>query len=281
MGAIEKSTDAYYKNGTLHPICEDYVLHGTEPVPYVILADGCSSSENTEFGARVLAFQARKYLHVWESTLGMLTEDHMARYIIHGAENFVQSLGLDRSCLDATLLVAYLSPVDNFFYVRVFGDGNFVVKQDDMITWYNIQYISNAPYYLSYWLDPMRQKTYSVQFLGEKRLEYTVLKDGEVASRDHKFEGAMAPSEFSFFRGERESGIYLMSDGVESFNNSVSGDPIDPLLIVNSLTKFKSHRGEFIKRRAKRAGKSWLANDLVHYDDLSIGGIHIIEGESA
>ena len=54
--------DAYYTIGRLHLFCEDYALHGWEPVPHLILADGCSAAPDSDLGARLLALNARHFL---------------------------------------------------------------------------------------------------------------------------------------------------------------------------------------------------------------------------
>ena len=42
--------------------CEDYVLHGYKPVPYLIVCDGCGSSHRSALGSRLLAHSALKTL---------------------------------------------------------------------------------------------------------------------------------------------------------------------------------------------------------------------------
>ena len=54
--------DTFSKIGKTHKICEDYILSGTKPFPYIIISDGCSSSEGTDMGARLLCFLAQQYI---------------------------------------------------------------------------------------------------------------------------------------------------------------------------------------------------------------------------
>ena len=56
--------DSYFTNGKVNKVCQDYVIHGETPVPYVILCDGCSSSKFTDVGARILAHSAKEALNV-------------------------------------------------------------------------------------------------------------------------------------------------------------------------------------------------------------------------
>lgn len=52
--------NAYYQIGKDHKVCEDYALCGTEPFPYAILSDGCSSVNDSDIGSRILVSMAKK-----------------------------------------------------------------------------------------------------------------------------------------------------------------------------------------------------------------------------
>ena len=54
--------DSFLKIGHSHEQCQDYILTGTDPCPYIILADGCSGAEDSDIGARLLCHTALKYL---------------------------------------------------------------------------------------------------------------------------------------------------------------------------------------------------------------------------
>jgi len=143
--------DTYIKGGASHTICEDYILSGMLPRPYIIISDGCSSSDNTETGARILSHLAKQYLNYRADYLDDIEKNEMGNWIAHNAEMVARQLGLPTSCLDATLIVA----IKEEFQIRVifFGDG-FVygisrdLKMDTLLD--EIKYTNNAPYYLSY-----------------------------------------------------------------------------------------------------------------------------------
>jgi len=44
-------TDHYRTGKSRHKSCEDYTLSGSDPMPYLIVCDGCSSSPQTDIGA--------------------------------------------------------------------------------------------------------------------------------------------------------------------------------------------------------------------------------------
>ena len=57
------NTDCYYEIGHSHIFCEDYALAGiVNNIGYAIVSDGCSSSDNVDVGARVLAHIAKVFL---------------------------------------------------------------------------------------------------------------------------------------------------------------------------------------------------------------------------
>ena len=58
------NVDSFLKKGKQHFICEDYIINSDDrdTMPYIILSDGCSSSENTDIGSRVLVRSALNIL---------------------------------------------------------------------------------------------------------------------------------------------------------------------------------------------------------------------------
>jgi hypothetical protein len=273
------SADSYFKNGTLHPICEDYTLHGTSPFPYAVLCDGCSSADNSEFGARLIAFQACKFLFDWSVPFYQPIPLDVATNIAHGAYSIATQNLLDDTCLDATLLMAHARTKDQID-IMAFGDGNIVTQVDDQITWTNIQYKSNAPYYISYLLDPNRAEAYTKKFNQAKNVtrHYFLKEDpfepGIVTKSDHHY---LEPVHIPLQRGKHTTAVYLMSDGVESFSFQDTADKISAWPIIETMLDFKNYRGEFIKRRMNKTVKKWQKGSVTHFDDLSISGFYIKE----
>ena len=95
------NADHHFWMGKTHNVCEDYAMSGTSGgVSYAIVSDGCSSSPDTDFGARILARAALKHIYqAWSL-------EKYSDSVINTARSGALSLGLPQRALDATLLVA-------------------------------------------------------------------------------------------------------------------------------------------------------------------------------
>lgn len=80
--------DSFLRTATIKEICQDYILSGTDPFPYVIISDGCSSSKKSDVGARLLCYIARKYILTFspEKLLKTINPDEIKSWIIVNAE---------------------------------------------------------------------------------------------------------------------------------------------------------------------------------------------------
>jgi hypothetical protein len=148
------NTDTFIEIGKQHKICEDYIISGVKPVPFIILSDGCSSSKNTEMGARILCYLAKQYLDYRKNKLYNLNYKKMGNWIIHNAEMSARQLGLDTTSLDATLIVSFL--IEDMLSIYIYGDGCIVLRNDMDTVIKTIEFSDNAPYYLSYLVDDYR-----------------------------------------------------------------------------------------------------------------------------
>ncbi len=263
------SVDHFSKMGSSHKICEDYIISENNyiPVPYVILSDGCSSSQNTDIGARILTHLTKQYLLSQSSFFNLNSQD-MSNWIIYNAENIVKTMGLNKSCLDATLIISYI--VNDDVYVYMYGDGFLItIDLNNEIRFSKISYKNSAPYYLSYQINSYRNELYK-KSNPKKRLtnKYTCY--------------TWLPYENPFLKKlkcEDFKGIFIASDGLDSFINK-DGEKQNIEKIMKEITSFKNTNGEFIKRRM--GSKKGVINNLkekefTHYDDISIGGFFFRE----
>lgn len=251
--------DNYLEIGEDHRVCEDYILSGTDPFPYIILSDGCSSSDMVEFGARILCHSAYKFLKSLPTDI-LINEKFLGSMIINNAKNVIDLLGISYESLDATLIIAFI--IDNQLYVHFFGDGFYFEKNKNMNEniLLQINYTSNAPYYLSYSLNKKRLETFKIEF-NESCLEVNTI------GVDESYKYNML-KHYSFFKNINDIEYFgICSDGLGSFSNN-----IEIINILKNFTSFKNHEGEFLKRRVKRSIKD---NNLKHFDDLSIGVMKI------
>jgi len=262
-------TDVFSEIGTQHKICEDYIISGMLPYPYIILADGCSSSSNTEMGSRILCHLAKQYLRYRVDDLHDLDYKTMGRWIIHNAEMTARQLGLNLTCLDATLIIAYV--IDGLIKVYMYGDGAIFIKGGDVINSIKVDFSGNAPYYLSYLIDDYRNELY-YEAKHDMIIDRTLKGTPETYAYDYKLE-------FEFYIKDIDC-LMLASDGIYTF---ITKPPevyriIPAEDILPDFMTFKTTKGEYLKRRLNKALKELNKNHINHYDDLSVGSFMSVEG---
>ena len=304
--------DHHFWIGKTHKVCEDYALSGVKEdgvsgdVTYAIVSDGCSSSPNTDIGARILARAATENLFKAHRGLEVFSEAVMAK-----ADSQRLSLGLERSALDATLLVAVnwdgrrrasvfgrsVSEVHQRTDIFMMGDGVICIKAKDHREVIRAEYPLNMPYYPSYLLNEANKSLFNknlYEFVDNRghniytaNFEGTSMKGTITSDISSK---VLHPSREDFpwlhKRYDNKLGddyleyVALMSDGVESFQRTVQSDTsitsesIHYTEIVDELLGFKKTNGEFVKRRAGRAMKTYAKEGVFHNDDVSIAVLH-------
>jgi len=265
-------TDSIFNIGKSHSVCEDYAFHGDN---CIIVSDGCSSSKHTDIGSRLLCITAHRILKTFKNE--PLSYYAFGNKVSNCVAEQLLLLDLPISSMDATLLVSFVN--DGIVYVYIYGDGYYQIKfKDDSIQFGTFNYNGNAPYYLSYWLDPQRHNDYIKQF-GES-VEYVIgMYSGEnyesisnnININQHKETSLITPISINDIEY-----IILMSDGVESFQNYSVHPPIaiDTNEVLKEMTNFKNNKGEFVTRRIKSALKKFKKDGIEHYDDFSVAGIY-------
>jgi len=260
------NADTFLEIGDSHRVCEDYIIAGDNPVPFIILSDGCSSSNNTEMGARILCHLAKQYLRYRGDNLYDLDYNKMGNWVIHNAELTARQLGLTVSCLDATLIVSY--ELDGIVTVFMYGDGVVVSKSSNGAIQVDfIEFTNNAPYYLSYLIDEFRDEIYHAN-KNSKSLHET-FESGDTKYQEIAYDTKVV-LQYSL---TAHPNIFISSDGLQSFikKDPSLRDAIPLHDVLEPFMAFKNVKGEFLKRRMKRALKDLKNNGIVHYDDLSIG----------
>jgi serine/threonine protein phosphatase PrpC len=259
--------------GSQHNICEDYIIQGNDPVPYIILADGCSTSENTEMGARILCHIAKQYLKYQSETSLSIDYHKMGQWVIHNAEMTARQLGLKKRCLDATLIIAFI--YNNEARVYMYGDGVVASQKDGVITTLITSYTKNAPYYLSYLIDEGRKNAYHDMQIDKVE---TAFVDGKF-KKEEKYAYDYGTSQFLPNFDERCDTLFICSDGILSF---IVENPAERRLIevhdfIPDFMAFKNFKGEYLKRRLNKALKKLDRDGITHFDDLSIGSFIVKE----
>lgn len=270
------NADAFFTIGKAHKVCQDYARAGiAQGNPYAILADGCSSSPDTDIGARIMVQVAESCIlqdkAVWSTWAQART--------VSAAE----SMGVPLESLDATLLTARWTPLFNSFLVDVAGDGVVAARKRDGSGFdlYIFEYPSGAPYYLSYSLNPSRDARYLQEF-GGSMISRRYGEDGTVPeiihARDSRPSFLVSPANHDL--------LLLMSDGVQSFQKMVGTETslvpekVPVRNVVTRLLDVKATRGEFIVRRCQRfLGRFCARNGWFHTDDFSVAAIWMGDSE--
>jgi len=292
------NVDSFLKIGHSHTMCQDYVLASVEPFPYIILADGCSSANNSDIGARLLCHAALANLMQNVDRLDELGYYALGYTTIQDAnfalEKFFPSLSVE--CLDATLIVAY--KYKGIYRIFMYGDGCvFFISRDGNINYDVANYVPNAPYYLRYWIK------------GKEQYESNNIKMHYVSQRSNLIDN-MFDADIPFqidIPEEQIKTLIVASDGIESLMfkeeetyktkylnlyNTVKHFKMRPesinltfdestlipvvkeinlLDVCKEITDFKLIKGPFLSRRVKKVLKEYAKGGFVNDDDISIG----------
>ncbi len=257
------NVDSHYVIGQSHLNNEDYAISNVAPFPHMILADGCSSSAHSDIGARMLVMAAREYLLNDARTSSPTNPEHLAVFAALKAEAATRVVGAPTTSIDATLAVAFIR--DDNAYVYLFGDGSVFVRkttgEEQLVT---VDYSHNAPYYPSYRADSARDAEYKARSGNAVKV---VTVQGE-----RKQEPLLSPTVFTF-PVERLSLLMITSDGLSSFIDTQSARSIEASTITSELTRMRNTNGAFMKRKLKRALKTWSRDGIHNSDDLSVGAM--------
>jgi len=285
------NTDSAYIIGTTHAVCQDYAVAGNSlqpqqigdanspTAPYLILSDGCSSSADTDIGARLLAKAAEQIL---VGPLKPLAHEvaAMHRESARRALIWAKLAGLQPQAVDATLLTAHLS--EDALILGCSGDGVIVLQSwAGAVDVYVMSYPSGYPVYPGYSHQPER---------------LLILKDDHRVSKDvRRFHSASVAeplqleettssvllTEVFTVKASDYKYAVLLSDGIHSFfttqqtetSKRVESIPMEDIL--NDFISFKNMHGAFVGRRLKSFLKSCQARGWQHRDDLAIGALHL------
>lgn len=256
--------DSIFKIGKAHSVCQDYASHLSLSDDMIAVSDGCSSSQNTDFGSRILI--KRSQCDDW----------WLKKYPLKFMErctNAAASLFLEDTCLDATLLLAVIE--DNKLQVKFYGDGVFSYQlKDNTIKIVQIEFANNAPYYLSYTLSTVRQRNYLEIFGGQKTItEYTV-QDGLIINTEVKVVAYNECNEYEFDVSDLKS-FFLFSDGVETFHQVIKTETskftkdiptVDSVLEIMNCPTF----GPFLEKKYTKMSEQYAKQGIFHSDDLSV-----------
>lgn len=263
------NTDCFFSIGSTHKVCQDYALADSS-VPYVIICDGCSSANHSDFGARLLAVAAAQHIRN-----GHLQETWFFHSVLSQSNTIAKTLGIPGESLSATLMIA--SIIDDVFVFRGMGDGMVAVRNRHTgeLEMHEIIFPSGAPYYLRYELSRTDKDEYIQSFGAE--LEYTITYEGVPGTIVHTRD-ALVPTELRFPFHDYDL-LALSSDGVRSFmSKDVTDTGIQNHIvyggnIIKDVLSFRGYQGEYVQRRCRKAFFEFGKNGWNNTDDFSLAVI--------
>jgi hypothetical protein len=274
---IEMKTDTFIEIGSQHKICEDYMISGDN---YIILADGCSSSENSEMGARFLCYMAKRFLSDHrERKFNESFATGLGDWVIYNSETLIRQLGLRKTCLDATLVVAYLK--DNFVNIIMYGDGH-IILQPEIESKYEIisvDYKSGSksmPYYLRYIIDSQGRTMYHKAKV-TKTISIDTIDQYSGVHHPISWELAYDIPLINSYPIDDYKSISICSDGFGTFLTPEPDETGNKIIKVENMVpaifEFRNSTGVFLKRQMNLLQRRLRKADtpMEHFDDLSIG----------
>lgn len=262
-------SDYFFTIGRTHLVCEDYSLRRLTPVPLLVVCDGCSASEHSDLGARLLALATQ---HFFQQHVTNTRPDYhvLGQQVIQQAANIASQLSTSTEVLDATLMVCFL--MDAHIYVYVYGDGVILARNSaGQIHWQEIEFSHNAPYYLSYWLSEERRAEYARY--SSKPLSLADSATGQTTILPYD-----SPLIFSFPLDDYAT-VAIASDGIKQFYRITPGEMLAIPDVAENILNFKSLEGEFVKRRVLRALQNYAQEGVLPADDLSLAVFAWQEGK--
>ena len=273
--------DSIFVKGYSHPVCQDYAKHGCtdDGVHYAIISDGCSSSENTDIGARVLTLEAERIIHILGVNAIAEPPRKLCNYIVENALEAIHKYKLSVHCLDATLGIVMM--IKNIKAIAIlYGDGGIFVKNKVIPSdVFNVEFKDNYPMYPVY----IKNKNLLLPETNEKVLTICDLNSSEVrVTRNYSSEESINHPYFDIIRTQDKDDVVddynemefigVFSDGVCSFQKNTQS--VSSVEVVKNLTSYKQFKGSFAQRRVNAFLKECKKNETDHYDDLSIGVIY-------
>jgi serine/threonine protein phosphatase PrpC len=252
--------DYYYTIGVTHHVCEDYATQGDTPTPFIVLSDGCSGSENSDVGARILTLTT-KYI-IENASPWPLDYLSFGQRLISKALGIAEQLQLPSGALDATVMLAFLH--QDSIMVYVYGDGCLLFKDHaGNLGTIEIAFTHNAPYYLTYWYDEQRWQEYA-----RSEPKPLVLIDS--------VNGLSEPKPFQTQLAfclplKKFKVIAIASDGATRCINTRKSVKLPLYETATNLLAFQSLKDEFVKRHIKSTLEQYAVQGIYPADDLSIG----------
>jgi len=243
--------DAHFVMGSTHAVCQDYALAGRTGTRWVALVcDGCSSSPDTDFGARVLARAFLAAIADQASITGALDG------ALPVARRIITSLDLPAEALDATLCGWVVEGDRAHGFIH--GDGVLSVRTSAGIEIHQAAQPENAPNYPSYRCDPDRARAHRRKYGID-----TVVTVSGATPGNFVVQGDYCVS----FPLAQIVGLAAFSDGAATVSDGTETLRTDT--VADALTRFPQANGSFLNRRLRRQTRDWAKAGFAPTDDLA------------
>ena len=287
------NANSYFEIGHSHLVCEDYALSEQScGSTFIIVSDGCSESNNTDVGARLVTIIARDTLiHLINSNF-LKQDKAIETFPIVFQQLFLKKcletkavLNLSVNTFDATLLLSFV--LDDQLFVLCYGDGHIIYKTKAGLTIADsIEYQSGAPYYLSYQMDNAKKEAYFNEFKESLIDEGSVTIKADGSSNSRIFNQKLLTEHSNMFsywkvfdiKNQELSSISLSSDGIGTYSKSQKSDSeikLDSSLpeMIRRMVAYKGTNGDFVVRRMNRMRLNMTEGGIIHDDDVSCATI--------
>jgi hypothetical protein len=277
--------------GKTHDVCQDYAVagglrlaseKGVGPAPlrdpYALVSDGCSSSSDTDIGARLLVKSAERLVQF----LADFSEDELKSYheaAVDRALAHAATLGLSAHSIDATLLS--IKVCGGRFVAACYGDGVIAARaRSGELTAYSITFAESYPRYPSYSADAERQRIFVARTGNLKEVTtYRWDPSGVLLMR----ESTTSTREVEAVTGTADAFAFVsvLSDGIHSFTapaataTSRHRERVALEACIPGLLAFRAPTGAFVQRRLNRFLDECKAVGWQHHDDLAIASVYL------
>jgi hypothetical protein len=264
-----KNSDYIYTIGHGHRTCDDFAFTRSFPVDFAgfkkmnisIVADGCSSSKNSDIGSRLICSKIINNFHQ-----GYVAFPICVGYFINACYEEVYKeyhAIYGDSFLDCTLLIA--TTESNITKVYMIGDGCILYQKKDGNEVYSMrEFENNAPAYFSYILNKERQNNY-LDF--SHYYTDTLVSNNCLTIKKDTTKVSMTDIPIQEYSFNHEDTKYLMlfTDGLNSFVDTSK----DFSYYAQKMLDIKNENGVFLQRQVQGICRIEEKLNNFHEDDLS------------
>lgn len=161
--------DNLFEIGKSHQVCDDYSKSiSTDNYKLLIVSDGCSASESTDIGSRILTICTENFIDKNYKYIFDMDKNEIGKAIIFDAQSSIKTLSLNQSVLDATLIFCFI--MDNKYLIVKFGDGVSIIGNRNGVSEINyVNYKNEYVYYINYLYNKERNEIYLKKTDNEKK----------------------------------------------------------------------------------------------------------------